>query len=401
MLLIRLWNFLRGYVIILVEGHFIERFINICTRRQLFLWDVKRSSDTAMTLKMSIKGFKMIRPVAKKTHSKVKILSKNGIPFIISRYKKRKVYVVGALLFLVLINVIASFIWDIEITGNKDVGRSEIINELDKLGIKIGTLKYKIDPNEIANELMLRINKLAWVGFEIKGTRVLVTVKERIEPPEIVPKHIPCDIIARRDAIISSIIVKNGKGLVKNGDTVLKGQVLVTGVIESKNKEEPPRLVHALADIEARTWYESSSTIKLKIMEPVRTGKVENIYRIRAFGREYKVPFIGSNKIEFENYDRIELRKILKIGDNLVLPLELLIDKYFENKMTERKLSIEEAKEMAYNDALKKLMDIIPEDAKIINKNVEYKQHDQDSITANIIIECLEDIGVTKEIGGN
>ena len=129
MLLLRLWNFLRGYVIILVEGHFIERFINICTRRQLFLWDVKRSSDTTMTLKMSIKGFKMVRPVAKKTHSKVKIISKNGMPFIISRYRKRKAYVLGALLFLVLINLIASFIWDIEITGNKDVGRSDIIRE--------------------------------------------------------------------------------------------------------------------------------------------------------------------------------------------------------------------------------------------------------------------------------
>ena len=56
---------------------------------------------------------------------------------------------------------------------------------------------------------------------------------------------------------------------------------------------------------------------------------------------------------------------------------------------------------MAYNDALKKLMDIISEDAKIINKTVDYKQDSQDSITANIIMECLEDIGVTKEIGGN
>jgi len=82
-----------------------------------------------MTLKMSIKGFKMVRPVAKKTHSKVKIISKNGMPFIISRYRKRKAYVLGALLFLVLINLIASFIWDIEITGNKDVGRSDIIRE--------------------------------------------------------------------------------------------------------------------------------------------------------------------------------------------------------------------------------------------------------------------------------
>lgn len=390
---------MRGYVIILVEGYFTERFLNICTRRQLFLWDVKRSSDTTMTLKMSIKGFKMLRPVAKKTHSRVKIISKNGMPFVINRYKKRKAFVLGALLFLVLINLVASFIWDIDVTGNKEIGRSEVIRELDGLGIKTGTLKFKVDPNKIANELMLKIDKLAWVGFEIKGTRVLVTLKERVMPPELVPKNIPCDIIAERDAIISSIVVKDGQGLVKNGDTVLKGQTLVTGVIKNKNEGEAPRLVHSLADIEARTWYESSSVTKLKIMEPVRTGRTKNNYRIKVFGKEIKVPF--SDKIEFENYDKVELRNVLKIGEDFVLPLELLTDKYFENQMIERRLSIDEAKEIAYNDALKKLMDIIPEDAKIINKTVDYKQDGQESVTANIIIECLEDIGVAKEIGGN
>ena len=163
MLLIRLWNFLRGYVIISVEGYFTERFINICTRRQLFLWDVIRLSDTTITLKMSIKGFKMLRPIAKKTRSKVRIVSKNGMPFVISRYKKRKAFMLGALLFIVLINLVASFVWDIEVTGNKEVGRSEIISELDNLGIRTDT-KYKADPNKIANELILRLMTcMGWI----------------------------------------------------------------------------------------------------------------------------------------------------------------------------------------------------------------------------------------------
>lgn len=399
MLLLRLWNFLRGYVIILVEGYFIERFINICTRRQLFLWDIKRSGDTTATLKISIKGFKMLRPIAKKTHSRVRLVSKNGMPFILNKYKKRKAFVFGAFLFLLLINVVASFIWDVEVTGNQEVGRTKIVQELDNLGIRAGTLKYKVDPNKIANELMLKIDKLAWVGFEIRGTRVLVTVKERIEPPDLVPKDIPCDIIARRDAIISSIVVKDGQGLVKNGDTVLKGQTLVTGVIKSKNEEEGPRLVHALADIEARTWYESSSTAKFRIVEPVRTGRIKNIYKVKIFGKEIQIPF--SKEIEYENYDKVELRDVLSIGKDFVLPFELLTDKYYENKMVERRLSLDEAKEIAYNDALKKLMDLIPEDAKLINKTVDYKQDGNDSVTVNIIYECIEDIGVTEEIGGN
>lgn len=39
---LRLWNYIKGYVIIFVEGYFLEKFVNICTRRQIFLWDIKK-----------------------------------------------------------------------------------------------------------------------------------------------------------------------------------------------------------------------------------------------------------------------------------------------------------------------------------------------------------------------
>lgn len=42
MLVLRLWNYLRGYVIILIEGIFLEKFINICTRRKMYLWDIDK-----------------------------------------------------------------------------------------------------------------------------------------------------------------------------------------------------------------------------------------------------------------------------------------------------------------------------------------------------------------------
>ena len=67
MLLFRLWNYIRGYVIIVVEGYFLEKFVNICTRRQILLFDISRQKNSKMTLKVSIKGFRMLRPIAKKT----------------------------------------------------------------------------------------------------------------------------------------------------------------------------------------------------------------------------------------------------------------------------------------------------------------------------------------------
>jgi len=58
MLIFRLWNYIRGYVIIFVEGYFLEKFVNICTRRQILLWDIQRDRNSKMTLKVSIRALR-------------------------------------------------------------------------------------------------------------------------------------------------------------------------------------------------------------------------------------------------------------------------------------------------------------------------------------------------------
>jgi len=85
MLILRLWNYIRGYVIIIVKGYFLEKFINICTRRQILLWDIKMRGSGVMTLKISISGFKMLQPIARKTNCSVRIMHKRGLPIIFSR----------------------------------------------------------------------------------------------------------------------------------------------------------------------------------------------------------------------------------------------------------------------------------------------------------------------------
>lgn len=129
MLLFRLWNYIRGYVIIVVEGYFLEKFVNICTRRQILLLDIKRQKNSKMTLKVSIKGFRMLKPIAKKTGCRVKILKKHGLPFLINRYKSRKTFLLGAALFIVLFYIMTSFVWTIEVTGNKKLNHRLLLKD--------------------------------------------------------------------------------------------------------------------------------------------------------------------------------------------------------------------------------------------------------------------------------
>jgi similar to stage IV sporulation protein len=397
MLLLRLWNYLRGYVIIFVEGYFLEKFINICAHRQIYLWDIKRQNNCVMVLKVSIRGFKMIKPVAQKSRCRVRIMKKKGLPFVFNRYRRRKTFLVGAVFFLVSFYVLTSFIWAIEVTGNKKLEKSYIEAQLASMGVKPGVLKFNINTGKVVNEMMLYNDDLSWISVTIKGTKVKVRMEERTKPPALVDKNEPCNIVALKDGVIKSIIVKDGQEMVKVGDTVTKGQILISGSIAIKNEEERTRLVHAIGTVKARTWYEDEHPVNTTISENVRTGNKKDNYSIVLFSK--RINFFHS-EVNFENYDKIEIVKRLAVGNDLVLPLGFVVERYYEHNIIDKTISLEDAKKIAANEAYKKTVESIPEDAEKVKTNLNIVKKDNGDMVAKVTVECLEDIGFAEKIGG-
>ena len=72
-------NYLSGFVDIVVEGYYIERFINVCNNKKIFLWNLKREKDTILYARVSIKDFKKLKNVCKKSQCKMKINRKKGV----------------------------------------------------------------------------------------------------------------------------------------------------------------------------------------------------------------------------------------------------------------------------------------------------------------------------------
>ena len=60
----------------------------------------------------------MIRPIAKKTGCRVRILRKKGLPFWFTGIGKKNIFL-GAVVFVVLFYIMTSFVWTVEVIGNK------------------------------------------------------------------------------------------------------------------------------------------------------------------------------------------------------------------------------------------------------------------------------------------
>ena len=64
--------YILGYVNIEVEGYFIERFINICNSKKIFLWNMKRKHSTIIRVNIGIRDFKKIKEIVLKVENDLK-----------------------------------------------------------------------------------------------------------------------------------------------------------------------------------------------------------------------------------------------------------------------------------------------------------------------------------------
>ena len=385
-------NYILGYVNILVEGYFVEKFINICNKQKIFLWNLKRSKTTIIYANVSIKDFKKLKPIAQKTKCKIKIKSKKGLPFIFNKYKKRKIFVIGLAMVLITIFTLSKFICNIEVIGNEKINADEIIQIANENNLKIGKFKNKVDTKKIINKLRLERDDIAWIGIEIKGTNAIIKIVESIPKPNIIDDEEFCNIVATKDAIIKKISAQNGTPVVKEGEIVKKGTVLIAGWLEGKYTGT--RYVHATGSVQGKVWYTQKERIYFKQQKKEQTGNVENKYSLNI--NNFKINF-NKGVSKFKNYDTIETNKKVKLFSNFYLPIELIKITNTEVNITDITYTLEEAKNIGIEKAKQELNNKIENLDNILSIQINDSQTSE-YIEVEVTYEMLENIGTKEKI---
>ena len=360
-------KYIIGFVRITVEGYYIERFINICTNKNILIWNLKKEKNIRLYLNIGKSDFKKLASICRKTKCKVKIESKHGIPFLINRYRKRKIFIIFFILVFICVLFSSNFIWNIEIKAIDDYEFQNIMEDLKTAGLSTGKLKSKVNSKEVIEKLRLKRDDIAWAGLELKGTNAIVELVKADESPPIIDKTDYCNIIANKSGIITKINAQNGTALVKEGDIVQEGSVLIRGIMEGKYTE--PRYVHAIGEIQAKVWYTKSKKVYFKQEKNVQTGNEENKYGIKI--NNFKI-FFSKKLSKFELYDTIETEKKLKVFSNFYFPISVTKTIYKETQKTNINYSAEEAIEQGKQELKEELENEITNKENILRRKCKY-----------------------------
>ncbi|MEG1576752.1 MAG: sporulation protein YqfD [Clostridium sp.] len=359
-----------GYVKVRLSGLSPERFLNLCGSANMELWKVCFVNGNYEFF-MGAKDFLSCRPFIKKAKVRPKIIKKFGLPFFLHKNRKRKMWAAGCLSFFALLYILSLFIWDIDYRGNTTYTDDELGHFLESLQITCGIKKDKLSCDELEEALRNHFDGITWASVRISGTRLYVQIKENevlLAIPE--PDEEPCDLIAAYDGVITSIIVRSGMSVVQVGDTVEKGQVLVSGCIPMTDDSEEiisRRYIHADADIIGQVRHSKSKEISLWHRQSVPTGKIRNGISLHFANHSFvwMIPNIRNTE-----WRTVTQTKRLRLMGDFYLPIDYGRIKSFEVSSHDAKYTETEINKMAEcykNEVSEKL---IEKGVQIIENNV-------------------------------
>lgn len=234
MLLIKIISFLFGYVSFSARSGFPERFINLCRLNKIPLRNLK-CSDSVLTAETDRNSYKRIRPVAKKSGMKVRIEKKHGLPFFLNRHRHRFGLIIGAVFCGIAVLFLSTRIWRIEVTGNNRVSAEEITAVFAKLGIREGAPSNDVNASEIEAAALRDLPDISWLNINFSGCTAMIEVRETVEKPKTDNDNMPSNLVASRDGQILILRPFNGTAEAAVGMSVLKGDLLISGIEENKD----------------------------------------------------------------------------------------------------------------------------------------------------------------------
>ncbi|MCH5138153.1 sporulation protein YqfD [Clostridiaceae bacterium UIB06] len=368
-----------GIITIEIQSLIPEKFVNLMWKNGVYIRNIKKKSITTMTMEISLKDYDKIEGIAKKTKTKIRIVGRRGLAFLLIKVKRRVALVAGIVLFISIIYYLSTFIWNIEISSDKYLSPYEIRQQLNSYGIKSGISKKNINVYDIEEKLMKNNDSIMWVRARVEGANLKISAAERQSPPTIVSEESPCNLVARRDGEVVRVYTTAGTPVVKTGDVIRKGQILVKG---EQGKEGATYAVHAVGDVICRTFYEEIKDVKVNEEKRERTGNKDSDIYIKINGKKL---YLKKSTKKFNKYDKIEESKFLTT-----------IETYYEVKET----TIHNDPKKVVNDTADqlylKICSNLDKSVKIIDKIVNYEAGDTYKVRVLVIAE--ENVALKESI---
>lgn len=386
-----LLNLLFGYIVLELHGEGALQLVNTLNGEGVRLFGV-RAGDGFYSICCSVFKADSVKKRLDSLGADYRVSECRGLPFIAFRYKNRIGLLVGALLAAIIIGGSAHVLWDVRLECNGEFDENAVYASLEKLGVHAGKRIATLDVYNAEHMFLIQNPRFSDVAINIQGTVAAVKLRLRTEAPRQEEKSGVYNVVAAEAGVIRSVTATRGVPVVKRGDTVAEGDVLISGIMQGAYGEY--YLHHAYGSVTATVFRKCRIVIPLCTAEKRYTGNSVTKKAYIVVGKRFDLFYD-----ELAPYELCEAEstksKLTLCGVRLPVVSESVT--YKEYTLTERVLSIDEA----HSEATAAFAAYIERelDGEVVNTQTDISYDPElDAVVLEGAVELITEIGVETEI---
>ncbi|HLS66450.1 MAG TPA: sporulation protein YqfD [Pseudogracilibacillus sp.] len=390
-----------GHVSLRIDGKHPEFFLQRCVQAKIPMWNIKKISNTTYIIHVYRGHRSRVQRLGEQLDYDVTVLKEMGLIALIKKLFQRRELFVATILAILFLFVLSNIVWDVKIQGVSTELEEKINEQLVSNNIYRGSFLFQIDTvNEIENNILNDIPELLYISLERRGT---VYVAEAIEKT-IVEKDSPLQnqhLIAAKNGVIQKMFIKKGIPVVQLNDVVRAGDILVSGTYEKndENDEDTEKkertIISADGEVYATTWYEIEVSSSLLLHEEKVSGEKQEKLHVKI--DKLTVPLWGFHHKQYDESVKLYSEQPVYVF-KWKLPFTLLYETVYNKDTLTHIRTIEEAREMAIEQAKKQLLHKLDQNAKIEKYYVLHETVESGKVKLYLYVTVLENIAKGKAI---
>jgi len=306
---------MKNLVVCKLEGQNIYNVLNAIKKQNIKIYNIVKNANCIYKITILYKKYEKVLQICREYSINCTILQEVGTKSFLRKLLFRVGILIGVCFAISFIWFCSGFVWNvnIQLTGAQANSDAEklLYEYLDNKGISIGKRLNSLDVSSLERDLVVNFSNISNIVVTKKGVNIYVFGEINKQND----KNLKSAICADRDGIVEEIKLNAGKIVVRIGNIVRKGDVII----------EPDDNGVCSADVYIKTWITAEDVGFVETESLRRTGRVQVTNMI-------KWPFTNGNQsqteCEFEYYETdVESHFIC---NNLFIPISTICTTYHE-----------------------------------------------------------------------
>ncbi|MBQ3548591.1 MAG: sporulation protein YqfD [Oscillospiraceae bacterium] len=382
-------NYLRGEVTARCRSAAPERVLNLCSAHEVPFWGLSWEDAYTFCFHTTADGLRTLRAVTEEGAVEWEELEHRGAPVMLRRVRRRYVLLTAVVLALLWLWVGSSVILFFSVSGNETVSDQEILRALERHGVAFGTRALSVDQEALRNRVLLELHDLSWLTVNVRGCTAHVQVVERQRPPRRYDPYVAANVVAEKSGLITEVRALNGKSCVAVGDTVTRGQLLLSGV--SDGRFGGVRFLHATGEIWGRTWYTFTARVPLTVQVQGEIQRERTRYSLLVGNK--RINFFPRGSILGAGCDKITVTYPVKLPFGGELPLSLCREQTVQHEWQQICRSEEAALSEGKLWLLQQLTAQLGEGGTVTDTRFTHRLEGE-LLLVTLVAECREQLGM-------